>query len=30
MTPDGFTGTAADLLKALNGVATEIQQQAKG
>jgi hypothetical protein len=30
MTSDGFTGTAADLLKALNGVATEIQQQAKG
>jgi hypothetical protein len=30
ITPDGFTGTAADLLKALNGVATEIQQKAKG
>ena len=30
MTPDGFTGTAADLLKALNDVASETQQKAKG
>ena len=29
-TPDGFTGTAADLLKALNAVASETQQKAKG
>ena len=29
-TPDGFTGTAADLLKALNDVASETQQKAKG
>jgi hypothetical protein len=30
MTPDGFRGTAADLLKALNDVASETQQKAKG
>jgi hypothetical protein len=30
MTPEGFTGRASDLLKALNGVATETQQKAKG
>jgi hypothetical protein len=29
-TPDGFTGTAADLLKALNAAASETQQKAKG
>jgi hypothetical protein len=30
MTPDGFTGTAADLLEALNAIASETQQKAKG
>ena len=30
MTPDGFTGTAADLLKALNDIASETQQKVKG
>src|SRR5262249_2907457 len=30
MPPDGFTGTAADLLKALNDVASETQHKAKG
>src|SRR5215831_16877038 len=29
VSPDGFTGTAADLLKALNDVASETQQKAK-
>jgi hypothetical protein len=29
-TPEGFTGAAADLLEALNAVATETQQKAKG
>jgi hypothetical protein len=29
-TPLGFTGTADDLLKALNGIASETQQKAKG
>src|SRR5262245_67365 len=29
-TPDGFKGTAAELLKALNAVASETQQKAKG
>src|SRR5207302_5613998 len=30
ITPDGFTGTAADLLKALSDRASETQQKAKG
>jgi hypothetical protein len=30
MTPAGFTGTATDLLKALNDVASETQQKTKG
>ena len=30
MTSDGFTGTAADLLKALNSLVSETQQKAKG